>query len=42
MPDFPDSTALVRVDLATRKLDTAAYFKIPKTKMNVDADRATE
>ena len=34
-PDFPDSTAIVRVDLATRKVDTAAYFKIPKTKMNI-------
>jgi hypothetical protein len=35
VPDFPDSTAIVRVDLATRKVDTAAYFKIPKTKMNI-------
>jgi hypothetical protein len=35
MPDFPDSAAIVRVDLATRKVDTAAYFKIPKTKMNI-------
>ncbi len=35
MPDFPDSTAIVRVDLATRKVDTAAFYKIPKTKMNV-------
>ena len=35
MPDFPDTTAIVRVDLATRKVDTAAYFKIPKVKMNV-------
>jgi hypothetical protein len=34
-PDFPDSTAIVRVDLATRKVDTAAYYKIPKTKMNI-------
>lgn len=34
-PDFPDSAALVRVDLSTRKLDTAAFFKIPKVKMNV-------
>lgn len=31
----PDTTALVRVDLATRKLDTAAFFKIPKNKMSV-------
>jgi hypothetical protein len=35
VPDFPDSAALVRVDLATRKLDTAAFFKIPKIKMSV-------
>ena len=35
MPDFPDSTAIVRVDLATRKVDTVAYFKIPKAKMNI-------
>jgi hypothetical protein len=34
-PEMPDSAALVRVDLATRKLDTAAFYKIPKTKMNV-------
>ena len=35
VPDFPDSSAIVRVDLATRKVDTAAYYKIPKTKMNI-------
>ena len=35
LPDFPDSAALVRVDLATRKLDTAAFFKIPKIKMSI-------
>jgi len=35
IPDFPDSSALVRVDLTTRKIDTAAFFKITKTKMNV-------
>ena len=34
-PDPPDSTPLVRVDLATRKLDTAAFYKIPKVKMNI-------
>ena len=34
-PDIPDSAALVRVDLGTRKLDTAAFFKTPKIKMNV-------
>lgn len=35
IPDFPDSSALVRVDLITRKVDTAAWYKISKTKMNV-------
>jgi hypothetical protein len=34
-PAFPDSAMIVRVDMATRKLDTLAYFKIPKTTMNV-------
>jgi len=34
-PEIPDSAALVRVDLGTRKLDTAAFFKTPKIKMNV-------
>ena len=35
MPDFPDSSAIIRVDLTSRKVDTAAWFKISKTKMNV-------
>jgi hypothetical protein len=35
MPDFPDTAAIVRVDLATRKVDTAGYYKIPKVKMNI-------
>ena len=35
MPDVPDTTAIVRVDLTTRKVDTAGYYKIPKTKMNI-------
>jgi hypothetical protein len=34
-PDPPDSTPLMRVDLATRKLDTAAFYKIAKVKLNV-------
>ncbi len=33
MPELPDSSAIVRVDLATRKVDTAAFFKITKTKL---------
>lgn len=35
MPEPPDSTSLLRVDLASRKVDTAGWFKIPKTKMNM-------
>lgn len=35
MPEAPDSMAIVRVDIATRKVDTAGYYKIPKTKMSV-------
>jgi hypothetical protein len=34
-PTIPDSAALVRVDLTTRKLDTLAFFKTPKVQMNV-------
>ena len=34
-PEFPDSAAIVRVDLASRKVDTAAYYKIAKLKMVV-------
>jgi hypothetical protein len=37
-PQMPDSAALVRFDLATRKLDTAAFFKIPKQSVNVTQD----
>jgi hypothetical protein len=35
MPPQPDSAALVRFDLATRKLDTAAFFRIPKFSMTM-------
>lgn len=34
-PEIPDSAALVRVDLTTRKLDTLAFFRTPKVRMNV-------
>jgi hypothetical protein len=34
-PEPPDSAPLLRIDLATRKLDTLAYYKIPKLKMNI-------
>lgn len=34
-PTPPDSAALVRYDLATRKVDTATFFKTPKFNLNV-------
>ena len=34
-PSMPDSAALVRFDLATRKVDTVTFFKTPKFAMNV-------
>jgi hypothetical protein len=34
-PTPPDSAALVRFDLATRKVDTVTYFKTPKFNLNV-------
>jgi hypothetical protein len=36
--EIPDSTAVMRVDLATRQVDTVAYVKIPKVKMDVQRD----
>jgi hypothetical protein len=35
MPAIPDSAALVRFDLATRKLDTVTWFKTQKVEMNI-------
>jgi hypothetical protein len=37
-PVVPDSAPIVRVDLSTRKADTAAYFKIQKTIVSVTKD----
>lgn len=37
-PQFPDSAALVRFDLASRKLDTAAFFRIPKQNITMSQD----
>lgn len=37
-PTIPDSSVLVRFDLAARKLDTLGYFKIPKVNMSVTQD----
>jgi hypothetical protein len=34
-PPIPDSAAIIRVDPATRKVDTLAWFKTPKFVMNV-------
>lgn len=38
MPALPESSFVVRVDLKTRKVDTAATFRIPKINMNVTRD----
>ena len=37
-PEIPDSTPVVRVDLATRQVDTIAFLKVPKLKMDVQRD----
>ncbi len=34
-PTPPDSAPILRVDLATRKLDTAVWVKLPKTNLNI-------
>ena len=34
-PTPPDSAAIVRFDLATRKIDTVTFFKTPKINLNV-------
>ena len=38
IPDMPDSAAIFRIDLATRKLDTVAFIKTQKIKMNTTQD----
>ncbi|MFL5556690.1 MAG: hypothetical protein ACJ78D_12930 [Gemmatimonadaceae bacterium] len=35
LPNPPDSAAIVRYDLATRKVDTATFFKTPKINLTV-------
>ena len=37
-PDIPDSTAVVRIDLTTRKLDTVTFIRTPKIKMDMNRD----
>jgi hypothetical protein len=38
MPELPESSIVVRVDLKTRKVDTAATFRIPKIKLEMTRD----
>jgi len=38
MPEMPDSAAIFRIDLATRRIDTVAYIKTQKIKMNTTQD----
>jgi hypothetical protein len=40
-PQMPDTAAIVRVDLATRQVDTIAWIKIPRIKMDIQRDEAT-
>jgi hypothetical protein len=35
MPQAPDSAPVVRIDIGTRKVDTVAFFKIPRIKLNM-------
>jgi hypothetical protein len=37
-PDIPDSAAIVRIELASRKLDTLGFIKTPKIKFDVSRD----
>ena len=41
MPETPDSSLVVRVDLKTRVVDTAATFRIPKMKVEITRDEIT-
>jgi len=36
-PDVPDSTAVLRINVSTRALDTVAFIKIPKMKMDIQS-----
>ena len=38
MPQPPDSTPIVRVDLATRAVDTLAQIRIPQVKLDIQRD----
>lgn len=37
-PEIPDTTPVLRVDLATRRVDTLGFVKIPRVKMDVQRD----
>ena len=37
-PDIPDSAAIVRIDLATRKLDTLGFIRTQKLKFDISRD----
>jgi hypothetical protein len=41
MPQIPESSFVVRVDLKSRKVDTAATFRIPKINVTVNRDDNT-
>ena len=38
IPEIPDSAPVLRIDLATRVVDTLGYIKTPKIKMDVQRD----
>lgn len=38
MPQFPDSSPILRIDIASRKVDTVAMLKIPKMNMSMSQD----
>lgn len=38
MPELPDSAAIVRIDLTSRKVDTLGFIKTPKVKIDVSRD----
>lgn len=37
-PAFPDSAPIIRVDLATRAVDTVAHVKVPRPRINMTQD----
>jgi hypothetical protein len=38
MPDIPDSAAIVRIDVASRQLDTLGFIKTQKVKLDISRD----